>query len=198
MGWSERSKWFTQAKSIEMEREAKNGSRKQKIVPPPRFELGTSRLLSVRSDQLSYGGRAAKDVRRIAHCAPSGVASPHIGGCPSSAPGWRAAAVHGGTARTDPPWPVPTRISSTGSVPGSSCPLFAAAGAGSVSLTWLRGWIRWTGRAAAHTKKLIRTRSWWSSCGSSTRQRAPCRSCMLSFSGRTPSYASPPAPRRAS
>ena len=26
------------------------------VLPPPRFELGTSRLLSVRSDQLSYGG----------------------------------------------------------------------------------------------------------------------------------------------
>ena len=26
------------------------------MLPPPRFELGTSRLLSVRSDQLSYGG----------------------------------------------------------------------------------------------------------------------------------------------
>jgi len=25
-------------------------------LPPPRFELGTSRLLSARSDQLSYGG----------------------------------------------------------------------------------------------------------------------------------------------
>ena len=27
-------------------------------MPPPRFELGTSRLLSARSDQLSYGGTA--------------------------------------------------------------------------------------------------------------------------------------------
>ena len=32
-------------------------SRAGQKLPPPRFELGTSRLLSVRSDQLSYGGQ---------------------------------------------------------------------------------------------------------------------------------------------
>ena len=33
-----------------------SGHTSKKLLPPPRFELGTSRLLSVRSDQLSYGG----------------------------------------------------------------------------------------------------------------------------------------------
>ena len=46
-----RTLWFT-TKVVEV------GVKKiyEKKLPPPRFELGTSRLLSVRSNQLSYGG----------------------------------------------------------------------------------------------------------------------------------------------
>ena len=43
----------------------------QKDMPPPRFELGTSRLLSARSDQLSYGGKC--DGEGIARISPLGI-----------------------------------------------------------------------------------------------------------------------------
>ena len=41
------------------------------MLPPPRFELGTSRLLSARSDQLSYGGKEYSE--GIARFSPLGI-----------------------------------------------------------------------------------------------------------------------------